>query len=116
MKALVFGTATQPYDPPPGAPKLVRNLASTPCALVDLPDAQPLRPDWYVVQPLLTGICGSDSKQILLDFEGDADSPMSAFVSFPQVLGHEVVGRVVEAGPPAALLAQGGLYSRLFGA
>jgi subfamily B ATP-binding cassette protein MsbA len=25
-------------------------------------------------------------------------------------------GRVVEAGPPAALLAQGGLYSRLFGA
>ena len=101
MKALVFGTATQPFEPPPGAPKLVRNLASTPCALVDLPDARPLRPDWYVVQPLLTGICGSDSKQILLDFEGDADSPMSAFVSFPQVLGHEVVGRVVEAGPQA---------------
>ncbi len=101
MKALVFGTKTQPFDPPPGATKLVQNLASTPCALIDLPDPRPLRPDWYVVRPLLTGICGSDSKQILLDFEGDADSPMSAFVSFPQVLGHEVVGEVVEAGPEA---------------
>jgi len=101
MRALVFGTATQLFEPPPGAPKLVRNLASTPCALKELPDARPLRPDWYVVQPLLTGICGSDSKQILMDFEGDADSPMSAFVSFPQVLGHEVVGLVVDAGPDA---------------
>jgi threonine dehydrogenase-like Zn-dependent dehydrogenase len=102
MRALVFGTATQPFEPPPGAPQLVRNLASTPCALVDLPDARPLRPDWYVIRPLLTGICGSDSKQILMDFEGDADSPMSAFVSFPQVLGHEVVGEVVDGGPEAA--------------
>ncbi|MFV0318631.1 MAG: zinc-binding dehydrogenase [Microthrixaceae bacterium] len=101
MKALVFGVETQPFDPPPGAPKLVQNLAATPCALTEIPDARPLRPDWYVVRPLLTGICGSDSKQIMMDFEGDADSPMSAFVSFPQVLGHEVVGEVVEAGPEA---------------
>ena len=34
-------------------------------------DAVPLRPDWYVVRPVRTGICGSDSKQILLDFDGD---------------------------------------------
>jgi threonine dehydrogenase-like Zn-dependent dehydrogenase len=101
MKALVFGTAPQPFTPPPGANRLVANLASTPCALLDVPDARPLRPDWYVIRPLLTGICGSDSKQILLDFEGDADSAMSGLCSFPQVLGHEVVGVVTEAGPEA---------------
>ena len=107
MRALVFGTRTQPFEVPPGAPQLVQNLASTPCALVEVPDARPLRPDWYVVRPVLTGICGSDAKQILLDFEGDADSPMSGFVSFPQVLGHEVVGEVVEAGPAATGFAIG---------
>lgn len=101
MRALVFGTASQPFAPEPGAPRLVQNLASTPCALVDVPDARPLRPDWFVVRPSLTGICGSDAKQILMDFEGDADSAMSAFVSFPQILGHEVVGVVAEAGPDA---------------
>jgi threonine dehydrogenase-like Zn-dependent dehydrogenase len=31
--------------------------------------------------------------------EGDGDSPMTALISFPQVLGHEVVGEIVEAGP-----------------
>ncbi len=101
MRALVYGTATQPFEPPEGAPELVRNLAATPCALQEIPDARPLRPDWYVVRPLLTGICGSDAKQILMDFEGDTDSAMSGFVSFPQVLGHEVVGLVEEAGPEA---------------
>ncbi|MFZ4518227.1 MAG: zinc-dependent alcohol dehydrogenase [Microthrixaceae bacterium] len=101
MRALVYGTATQPFEPPEGAPELVRNLAATPCALQEIPDARPLRPDWYVVRPLLTGICGSDAKQILMDFEGDTDSAMSGFVSFPQVLGHEVVGVVEEAGPEA---------------
>lgn len=101
MRALVFGTAPQAYEPPPAAPPLVQNLASTPCALVDVPDARPLRPDWYVVRPSLTGICGSDAKQVLLDFEGDTDSALSAFATFPQVLGHEVVGIVEDAGPEA---------------
>jgi threonine dehydrogenase-like Zn-dependent dehydrogenase len=101
VRALVFGTATQPWTPPPGADGLARNLATTPCALVDLPDARPLRPDWYVIRPLLTGICGSDSKQVLLDFEGDSDSAMSGLCSFPQVLGHEVVAEVADAGPAA---------------
>jgi len=101
MKALVFGTKTQPFTTPSGANPLMANLASTPCALVDVPDAVPLRPDWYVVRPLLTGICGSDSKQILLDFEGDSDSAMSGLCTFPQVLGHEVVAEVHAAGPEA---------------
>ena len=105
MKALVFGTDAQPgWTPPPGTEDnpLVRNLLVTPVALEEVPDARPLRPDWVVVKPRLVGICGSDSKQILLDFgENEADNAMSAFCSFPQVMGHEVVGEVVEVGPSA---------------
>ncbi len=102
MKALVFGVATQPYSPPPDAPPLQQNLATTPVALQDIPDARPLRPDWFVTRPLLTGICGSDSKQILMDFgDGDSDNAMSGLCSFPQVMGHEVVAEVTELGPEA---------------
>lgn len=102
MKALVFGVPTQPYTPPADAPPLQQNLATTPVALQDLPDARPLRPDWFVTRPLLTGICGSDSKQILMDFgEGDSDNAMSGLCSFPQVMGHEVVAEVTELGPEA---------------
>ncbi|MHB1445393.1 MAG: zinc-dependent alcohol dehydrogenase [Acidimicrobiales bacterium] len=104
MKALVFDfeVPTEAWTPPPGATGLLLNLASTPMALVDMEDARPLRPDWYVVKPRLVGICGSDSKQALMDFGADdADSAMAAFCSFPQVMGHEVVGEVVEAGPEA---------------
>lgn len=101
MRALLYGTRPQPWTVPPGSGELAQNLASSPCALVELPDARPLRPDWYVVRPRLTGICGSDSKQVLLDFEGDTDSAMSGLCSFPQVLGHEAVCDVVAAGPEA---------------
>jgi threonine dehydrogenase-like Zn-dependent dehydrogenase len=102
MRALVFGVAHEPWTPPEGAGPLTRNLAKTPVALQEVPDAKPLRKDWLVTKPLLTGICGSDSKQILLDFgEGDSDNAMSGFCSFPQVMGHEVVSEVVELGPEA---------------
>jgi threonine dehydrogenase-like Zn-dependent dehydrogenase len=102
MKALVFGVANDGWQPAADAPPLAHSLAASPVALCDVPDARPLRPDWYVVRPLLTGICGSDSKQILLDFgEGGGDSAMFGFCSFPQVMGHEVVGEVVDAGPDA---------------
>ena len=73
-----------------------------------MPDPQPLHDDWVVTRPRLTGICGSDSKQILLDFgEGDTDNAMAAFCSFPQVMGHEVVADVVALGPEARGLEVG---------
>ena len=75
MKALVFGS---------------------PMVLEDLPDPVLRGPDWAVLRTRLCGICGSDVKQVRL--EGDPDNPMTAFISFPQVLGHEVVATVVEAG------------------
>jgi threonine dehydrogenase-like Zn-dependent dehydrogenase len=89
MKALVFGGAGDPSAPPA--------LAGTPMRLEDVED--PARPgdDWAVLRTRLCGICGSDAKQVFLD--GDGDNPMTAFISFPQVLGHEVVATVEDAGP-----------------
>ncbi|MFI5044096.1 MAG: zinc-binding dehydrogenase [Acidimicrobiales bacterium] len=101
MKALQFLTDPEPWPTPvgPDDPLLLQHLATTPMALVDLADPEPIADDWLVMRPRLTGICGSDSKQVLMDFEDGSDNMMTAFISFPQVLGHEVVGTVTETGP-----------------
>jgi threonine dehydrogenase-like Zn-dependent dehydrogenase len=105
VKALVFGEFPDPMPdpPPPDAPRLVRHLASTPMDLRVLPDPEVRGPEWAVLRTRMTGICGSDTKQVLMDFEGAEDSPMTAFISFPQVLGHEVVATVEDAGPDAGV-------------
>ncbi|MFS8492546.1 MAG: alcohol dehydrogenase catalytic domain-containing protein, partial [Limnochorda sp.] len=54
-------------------------------------------PDWVRLVPILAGICGSDLGTIT----GRNSPALSPLVSFPAVLGHEVVARVVEAGPQA---------------
>jgi threonine dehydrogenase-like Zn-dependent dehydrogenase len=53
--------------------------------------------DWLVVRTLLCGLCGSDYKQVFMN--GALDNPMTSLISFPQVLGHEVVGRIDSIGP-----------------
>ena len=104
MRAIVFGDGADPApDPGPGAPRLVRHLATTPMQLRELPDPALRGEDWVVLRTRLTGICGSDTKQVLLDFDDAGDSPMTAFISFPQVLGHEVVATVEEAGSAAGV-------------
>jgi threonine dehydrogenase-like Zn-dependent dehydrogenase len=105
MRALVFGgDGLPPPEPtPPDAPRLVKHLASTPMGLQEVDDPPLLGDDWTILRTRLCGICGSDTKQVLMDFEDAADSPMTAFISFPQVLGHEVVADVVEAGPAAGV-------------
>src|SRR6202161_840473 len=57
--------------------------------------------DWVRVQTTFSGLCGSDVKQILLN--GSRDNPLTALVSFPHVLGHEVVGRRVDDGARGVL-------------
>jgi threonine dehydrogenase-like Zn-dependent dehydrogenase len=53
------------------------------------------RPNWVRLAPRLSGICGSDLSTIACK-----GSPyFSPFVSTPFVLGHEVVGEIVETGP-----------------
>ncbi|MFZ3267724.1 MAG: zinc-binding dehydrogenase [Mycobacterium sp.] len=108
MRALVFGVPPEPFEIPDGANLLAKNLGSSPVALRQVADPRLLHDDWVITRPRLTGICGSDSKQILLDFgEGDADNAMAAFCSFPQVMGHEVVAEVVQLGPKARGLEVG---------
>jgi threonine dehydrogenase-like Zn-dependent dehydrogenase len=70
---------------------------TAPMQLREVPAPALPGPDWVVLRTRLTGLCGSDYKQVFL--EGSADNPMTALVSFPQVLGHEVVGVVESVGP-----------------
>ena len=117
MRALLFGTAPEPVPTPETDLRNVRMLAQTPMALVDLDDPGFLRPDWVVTRPRLTGICGSEAKQVFFDYasftdpdRADAsfsDNPMKNFVSFPHVMGHEVVADVVALGPEAEGIAVG---------
>lgn len=85
--------------------RLLRSLARTPMRLdPEYADPSFLGPDWVITQTRLTGICGSDSKQVFMDWGDEAaspDNPMKGFFSLPQVLGHEVVSVVTELGPQA---------------
>ncbi|MGA2520097.1 MAG: alcohol dehydrogenase catalytic domain-containing protein [Acidimicrobiales bacterium] len=104
MRALVFGAAPDAGEVRPvPTSDIERKLASLPFGLHVVDDARPVRPDWVVTRPILSGVCGSDAKLVLGDFgEGDVDNPMSAFSSLPHVPGHEVVAEVVELGPEAS--------------
>ncbi len=72
-----------------------------PVRLAELPE-QPLPgPGWVRVRTLVSGLCGSDVKQIVLN--GARDNPLTALVSFPHVLGHEAVGRREDTGERVVL-------------
>jgi len=83
---------------------LVRNLAGrwpslatgplSCLRLADLPPPPLPTPEWVRVRPRLSGICGSDLSAIACK-----GSPyFSPFVSTPFVMGHELVGDIVETG------------------
>lgn len=50
---------------------------------------------WVRLEVLKAGICGSDIGNLTLK----SSPAMEPFGSFPAVLGHEILGRVIEAGP-----------------
>jgi threonine dehydrogenase-like Zn-dependent dehydrogenase len=60
--------------------------------------------NWLVVRTKYCGICGSDHKQVFLD--GNRDNPMTALISWPQVLGHEAVG-VIDKVPKNSTYRKG---------
>ncbi len=63
-------------------------------SLRDLPEPVLPGPDWVRLEVMAAGICGTDLSTLAFH-----TSPlMEPFGSFPAVLGHEVLGRVVEVG------------------
>jgi threonine dehydrogenase-like Zn-dependent dehydrogenase len=73
--------------------------------LDELPEPVLPAPDWVRVRTSLCGICGSDSKQVFL--VGAFDNPITAYLSFPHVLGHEAVGVVESVGDAVTSLRVG---------
>ncbi len=72
-----------------------------PASLVDLPDPELPGPGWARVEVAVGGICGSD---LHLFAHNTGPSPaLSSMGSFPFVLGHEIAGRIVEAGSASPL-------------
>ena len=61
----------------------------------DVPEPELPGDHWVKLEILLAGICGSDIGNLTLK----SSPAMEPFGSFPAVLGHEVLARVVDVGP-----------------
>ena len=68
-----------------------------PVSLKEVPEPVPPAAGWVRCETVISGLCGSDAKQIFLN--GSRDNPLTALVSFPHVLGHEAVARRLDTGP-----------------
>jgi threonine dehydrogenase-like Zn-dependent dehydrogenase len=76
-----------------------------PLRLQTVPDTRILGDLWVIVETKMSGICGSDVKEVFLD--AAPDNPLQALVSFPHVPGHEPVGTVVEVGRAVTRVQKG---------
>lgn len=102
MQALLWGVQPEEWEPPDPSNRLLAGLAKVPMRLVDRDVPTPPRDDWVVARTRLTGICGSESKQVFGEFtDAYNDSALAMLFSWPMVMGHEVVGEVTEIGPGA---------------
>lgn len=72
-----------------------------PVGLAEVPEPSPPANGWVLCHTLLSGLCGSDTKQIFL--HGSRSNPLTALISFPHVLGHEAVARRDDTGERVAL-------------
>ncbi len=92
MKALVFERNLPRYAASRAASLLGsgRGAGIGPLRLLDADPPDRPAPDWQLVRPLLSGICGSD----LATVDGRSSRYFEDLVSFPFVPGHEVAGIV----------------------
>ncbi|MGA2209192.1 MAG: zinc-binding dehydrogenase [Acidimicrobiales bacterium] len=72
-----------------------------PVSLDDVAEPAIPGPGWVTCDTIVSGLCGSDAKQILLN--GSRDNPLTALLSFPHVLGHEAVARRSDTGERVVL-------------
>lgn len=71
--------------------------------LRNVPEPRLPGPRWCRIQPILSGICGSD----LSSLTAEGSVYFGPVTSFPFTFGHEVVGRVVEVGPEVRSIQRG---------
>jgi L-iditol 2-dehydrogenase len=81
----------------------------SPLRYEDIPEPRIPRARWVKLATRLSGICASDMHMIRL--EGNMDSPVRPFVSFPMVPGHEIVATVVEIGADVERIRIGDLVT-----
>ena len=99
MQGLLYGVRPDRWTPPDPENRLEVGLSRAPMRMEELPRPVPTRPDWVMAKTRLTGICGSDAKQVFMDFGDDySDSALGGLFTFPTVLGHEVVAEIAEVG------------------
>ncbi len=95
MRALLYSKSVPRYLLMRAGAKRIKNLDTgrlAPLQLTDVPEPALPTPEWVRVKPRLAGICGSD----LSTLSATSSPYFSPITSPPFVMGHEVVGEVVE--------------------
>ncbi|MEZ5280871.1 MAG: zinc-binding dehydrogenase [Acidimicrobiales bacterium] len=91
MKALLFERKEARFVAAAAASRFRPGVGARvgPLRLADISEPELPSPDWVRVSPTLSGICGSDLSTI----DGHSSRYFEPLITFPFVLGHEVVGR-----------------------
>ena len=67
-----------------------------PVSIKNVPIPSLVAEDWVLVKTVLSGVCGSDMKELSLS--GAIDNPIQTMISFPQIMGHEPTGIIEKVG------------------
>jgi hypothetical protein len=71
VQGLTYGVEPDPWTPPDENNHLLVGLSKVPMRLEEREEPHPTRDGWVMAKTRLTGICGSDAKQVFSDFGGD---------------------------------------------
>jgi threonine dehydrogenase-like Zn-dependent dehydrogenase len=97
MRAVTFNVTIPRYLAARSAGRVSGSVIHGRLSAVRLAEVEPPElpgPEWVRLEVLKAGICGTDLSTVAFS----ASPALEPFGSFPAVLGHEVLGRVVEVG------------------